>query len=244
MSSEPLLIPAGNPGAMTGSGNNTWLLNGAEPTLIDAGVGKADHADAIAGALGGRALSRVLITHGHADHASGVPVLQSRWPQLDVRQWPSGLSQGQQIRAGDARLSVVYTPGHAVDHVCFWNESSRDLYSGDMLVLGSTVMIPAGVGGGLREYIASLERIAALAPSRVFPGHGSVIEDPLRLIAEYIEHRRLRHRQVAACLARGIEDADAIVTSVYPELPPELRPAARATIQAHLEAGTDLFPAD
>jgi len=226
---------------MTGSGNNTWLLDGAEPTLIDAGVGRRQHLDAISSALGGRALARVLVTHGHADHASGAPALRSRWPDLDVRQWPSGLSEGQEIRAGDAVLRVVHTPGHAADHVCLWSQSSRDLYTGDMLVLGSTVMIPAGAGGGLRAYLASLQRIAALAPVRAFPGHGPVIEDPLPLIAEYIEHRRLRHRQVADCLARGIQDADAIVTIVYPDLLPALRPAARATIEAHLEAGVDLF---
>jgi glyoxylase-like metal-dependent hydrolase (beta-lactamase superfamily II) len=239
----PILIPSGNPSAMTGAGNNTWLLDGAEPTLIDAGIGKPEHLDAIALALGGRGLSCVLITHGHADHASGAPALSTRWPGIDVRQWPNQLSDGQQIRAGDRTLTVAHTPGHAADHVCFWDASSRDLYSGDMLVLGSTVMIPAA-GGGLRAYLASLERIAALAPARVFPGHGPVIEDPLRLIADYIEHRRLRHRQVAACLAQGIHDPDAIVTSVYPDLPPALRPAARATIEAHLEAGTGLFPSD
>jgi glyoxylase-like metal-dependent hydrolase (beta-lactamase superfamily II) len=183
----------------------------------------------------------VLVTHGHADHVSGAPALRSRWPDLDVRQWPSGLSEGQQIRAGDAVLHIIHTPGHAADHLCFWNASSRDLYTGDMLVLGSTVMIPAGAGGGLRAYLSSLQRIAALAPARALPGHGPVIEDPLRLIAEYIEHRRLRHRQVADCLARGIHDADAIVTMVYPDLPSALRPAARATIEAHLEAGPDLF---
>jgi len=241
---EPILIPAGNPGAMTWSGNNTWLLNGAEPTLIDAGVGKPDHVDAIALALGGRAIARVLITHGHVDHASGAPALRSRWPGLDVRQWPAGLAEGESIRAGDAMLAVVHTPGHAADHVCFWAESSRELYSGDMLVRGSTVMIPAGSGGGLRAYLASLERLAALAPARVFPGHGPIIDDPLRLIAQYIEHRRLRHRQVAACLAMGIHDADTIVTMVYPELVPALRAAARATIEAHLEAGPDLFAAN
>jgi glyoxylase-like metal-dependent hydrolase (beta-lactamase superfamily II) len=130
--------------------------------------------------------------------------------------------EGQRIRAGNDVLTVIHTPGHAADHVCFWNEASRELYAGDMLVLGSTVMIPAGAGGGLRAYIVSLERIAALAPARVFPGHGPVIDDPLALIAEYIDHRRLRHRQVAACLADGLHDADAIVTRVYPDLLPAL----------------------
>ena len=36
----PILIPAGNPSEWTGpSGNNTWLLPGREPALVDAGVG-------------------------------------------------------------------------------------------------------------------------------------------------------------------------------------------------------------
>jgi glyoxylase-like metal-dependent hydrolase (beta-lactamase superfamily II) len=242
--SGPALIPAGNPGAMTGRGNNTWLLDGAEPALIDAGVGQIAHLDAIASALGGRALARALITHGHADHASGAPALRSRWPNIDVCQWPSQLSEGLRVMAGDEKLTVIHTPGHAADHVCFWQETSRELFAGDMLVLGSTVMIPAGTGGGLRAYLESLERIAALAPARVFPGHGPVIDDPLALIAEYIDHRRLRHRQVAACLADGLHEPDEIVTRVYPDLLPALRPAARATIEAHLEAGPDLFPVD
>ena len=53
---SPILIPAGNPGAMTGGGNNTWLLTGAEPALIDAGVGAPSHVNAIASALEGRDL--------------------------------------------------------------------------------------------------------------------------------------------------------------------------------------------
>lgn len=235
-------VPALNPGALTGRGNNTWLLDGEEPTLIDAGVGVAAHVEAVADALGGRALRRVLVTHGHSDHASGVPALRARWPSVEAAKFIIGdetgwtaLADGQQIRAGDAVLTVVHTPGHALDHVCFWNAATRGLYGGDMVVHGTTVMIPAGRGGGLRAYLRSLERMAALAPARIFPGHGPVIVDPLGLIAEYVEHRRLRDAQVAACLRDGISDADAIVARVYPDLAPELVPAARATVEAHLE---------
>ena len=45
----PLLVPAGNASAWTGpTGNNTWLLPGRVPALIDAGVGSPDHVDALA----------------------------------------------------------------------------------------------------------------------------------------------------------------------------------------------------
>jgi len=239
----PGVISALNPGALTGRGNNTWLIDGAEPTLIDAGVGVPAHIDAIASALGGRPLHRALVTHGHADHASGVPALRARWPALEACKFPDAaddqdwvaLADGQETRAGDSALTVIHTPGHALDHVCFWHAASASLYAGDMLVHGTTIMIPAGRGGGLRAYLASLERIASLQPSRIYPGHGPVIDDPLPLIAEYVAHRRMRDEQVSACLRDGLTDIDAIVARIYPGLAPALLAAARATVEAHLE---------
>jgi len=240
---ENILLAALNPGAMTGRGNNTWLLDGVEPTLIDAGVGVEEHVESIARALDGRELRRVLVTHGHSDHASGVPALRRRWPGIeacnmrvpgaDAGDWIA-LEDGVAIRAGDAVLTTIHTPGHALDHVCFWNAASRALYSGDMVVRGSTVMIPGNRGGGLRAYLASLERLAALEPAIMYPGHGPVVDNPLALINEYIEHRHLRDRQVAACLRDGVTDVDEIVSCIYPDLPEPLRAAARATIDAHV----------
>ena len=240
----PEVVYALNPGALTGRGNNTWLIDGAEPTLIDAGVGMPAHVEAVAASLDGRPLHRVLVTHGHADHASGVPALRARWPALEACKFPLdleddpgwiALADGQQVRAGDETLTVVHTPGHALDHVCFWHAESASLYAGDMVVQGTTIMIPAGRGGGLRAYLASLDRIASLRPSRIFPGHGPVIDAPLALIAAYIAHRRMRDEQVKACLRDGVTDIDAIVGRIYPGLDPALVAAARATVEAHLE---------
>jgi glyoxylase-like metal-dependent hydrolase (beta-lactamase superfamily II) len=239
---NPILIHAGNPGAMTGSGNNTWLLDGAEPALVDAGLGALSHVEAIARALGGRDLSRALVTHGHADHASGAPALKARWPNIELTKFAPedgtrwrALADGDRIRAGDATLTVIHTPGHALDHVCFWNPETRELFAGDMLSLGTTIMIPAGRGGGMRAYLASLERLAALEPVRVLPGHGPIIDQPVELITQYLAHRRMREEQVRECLAGGMADPVAIADRLYPALPPGLIAAARATIEAHIE---------
>ena len=236
-------IPARNPGTLTGPGNNTWLLDGAHPTLIDAGVGHPEHLEELSRHLAGRALSRVLVTHGHPDHSSGVPALRERWPAVDVHRWPSPdasacvpLRDGEQVPAGDLVLEVVHTPGHAADHVCFWEPRSRGLFCGDMMTATTTIMVPpAARGGSRREYLASLQRLAALGPAVAWPGHGPVITDPVGRIAEYLAHRAERERQVLACLNDGVTDLDGIVARVYADTPPALWPAARLTVEALLE---------
>jgi len=242
--STPIHLAAGNPGPLTGAGNNTWLLSGAETALIDAGTGAPSHLEALARRLDGRPLADVFVTHGHPDHAAGVPALRSRWPNLRAHKWLTEadaiddwipLTAGQRVVAGDRTLDVIHTPGHAVDHVCFWDADRRELYGGDMLISGTTVIIPAGHGGNLRAYMASLERIDALKPVRIFPGHGPTIENPGHLIGIYLAHRREREAQILACLAEGIVSADAIVARLYPDISEAVRPAARLTVSAHLE---------
>ena len=83
-----LLLPAHNPGPMTGSGNNTYLITGGgrSAALIDAGVGEPRHLAELAETLGTSALATVLVTHGHADHAAGAPAIGDAHPGASFRQ--------------------------------------------------------------------------------------------------------------------------------------------------------------
>jgi glyoxylase-like metal-dependent hydrolase (beta-lactamase superfamily II) len=231
---------------MTGSGNWTWLIPGRVPTLIDAGVGERKHLDELDEALGGAALAQVIVTHAHSDHAAGVIAIADRmpsvrflkrpWPDRD-RRWPVGwqpLSDGDTVDAGDTSLTVVHTPGHAPDHVCAWHAGTRSLFGGDLAIEGTTVWIPGSFDGDVAEYIRSLERVIALNPVRMMPGHGPVIRDPVALLRDYIEHRRARERQVIDALRQGDETAATIVARVYPELDKGLVPRAEETVIAHL----------
>ena len=130
--SSPLLIPAGNPSEWTGStGNNTWLLRGRAPALVDAGTGRPEHVEAVATALAGAPLARVLITHWHPDHVSGLPALRERWKALVVVD-----SAREPVPAGDGVLEAIATPGHSPDHLCFFNRASGDLFCGDLVRQG------------------------------------------------------------------------------------------------------------
>jgi glyoxylase-like metal-dependent hydrolase (beta-lactamase superfamily II) len=222
------------------------LISGRVPTLIDAGTGDPRHLAALDEALAGARLAQVLVTHAHVDHASGVVALAERfpgahffkmpWAERDSR-WPAPwqpIVDGQIIEAGDEQLRAVHTPGHAPDHVCFWHEQSRSLFSGDLAVKGTTVYIPPNLRGDLADYLASLERVRALKPSRLLPGHGPVIDDPETVLLGYLEHRREREEQIVAALRSGDATPDALVPLIYRGLKDNLFQVARETVLAHL----------
>jgi glyoxylase-like metal-dependent hydrolase (beta-lactamase superfamily II) len=243
---KPIPIHAFNPGPYTGDGNWTWLIRGRVTTLIDAGTGEPRHLDAVEQALDGAALSHVIVTHGHTDHASGVTALAARfpavrflkmpWPERDGR-WPAPwepLGDGSVVPAGDDTLTAIHTPGHAPDHLCLWHAESKTLFCGDLAQKGTTIYIPPKLQGDLPAYLASLERVIALGPAQLLPAHGPVIDDPDRVLRGYIEHRREREEQILSLLRGGESSPDAMVIRMYRGLTDTLVPMARESVLAHL----------
>lgn len=236
-------LHAGNPGPLTGDGNWTYLIEGPRAVLIDAGVGAPSHLDAIDAAAGDRQL-HLVVTHAHSDHIAGAPVIRERRPstRLSKMPWPirdrdltwTPLADGDAIETGEGTLQVVHTPGHAPDHICLWHEPSRTIFVGDMLVKGSTVVIPASHGGSVAAYLKSLAMLLSLEPRLALPAHGPVIDDPQELMQSYVKHRRQREAQIFDAVAAGASTIDELLARVYPGLQPALESFARESILAHL----------
>jgi glyoxylase-like metal-dependent hydrolase (beta-lactamase superfamily II) len=247
---NPMRLDGRNPSPMTGAGNNTYLLAGPanSATLIDAGVGQPEHLDDLDRILAEQRwrLERVLVTHAHADHASGASAIAARHPSARFYKYPwSGderyavtwrpLQDGTMFETVDGPLQTLHTPGHSPDHLAFWHQASRTIFSGDLVARGSSVMIHASGGGDLRQYLASLERLRTLDAAVLLPAHGPAIANPEALLREYLAHRRQREKQVIQALRDGLDNVPAIAESIYDGLERALLKAAHENVRAHLD---------
>lgn len=234
-------IVANNPGHMTGSGTNTYLVGIDEIVVIDPGPDDAEHLDAIAG-CGGDRIRWIACTHTHIDHFPGVTGLKARtgaevlaFDGRDGLVIDRALGDGDLIEATEFVLRTLHTPGHASNHLCFLLEQERMLFSGDHIMEGSTVVIRPP-DGDMVAYLEQLERLKTLRPRlrSIAPGHGHLIEHPVAKIDEYLQHRAMREAQVLTAVSDGPTTVAAVVDQLYPDLAGELVPMARGTVWAHL----------
>jgi hydroxyacylglutathione hydrolase len=236
-----------NPGMMTGPGTNTYLVGRRDPILIDTGAGVPDYVPLLERYLGERGFtrpSRVLLTHRHRDHLGGVDQLRERFRGLRVskmRHRDAGLPEpiedlrdGEVVHGEGVTLVPVYTPGHASDHLCYYLVEERALFTGDVVLGGSTTVIPAD-DGDLLDYLASLRKLLDLDVRRIYPAHGPVIEDGPGRIREYIDHRMLRERQILEGLADRVETIPDLVKRIYVDVAAALHPVAALSVESHLK---------
>jgi glyoxylase-like metal-dependent hydrolase (beta-lactamase superfamily II) len=169
-----------------------------------------------------------------ADHAESMRSEGDRLAEwVRYAQDPEPLVPGRQIDGWE----ILHLPGHADGHLAFLRDGV--LIAGDALL--ATISPNVGLyhdaePDPLGDYLESLARIADLAPSVAFAGHGPVIEDPPARARKLVAHHGERLDATGAALDGTPRTAYDVSLVLFPDpLPRGLRRFALAETRAHLE---------
>jgi glyoxylase-like metal-dependent hydrolase (beta-lactamase superfamily II) len=224
---------------MTLDGTNCYIVRGGgEAYLIDSGPNEPQHLAAMSKYLDAHALylRGILLTHTHQDHIEGLDALK-KLQNAPVYAFKEGFNErlrdGQRIAIGHSTLTVVHTPGHAGDCVCFFHDRDAVLIAGDT-ILGAGTSVISPPEGDVSDYLDALERLKQFPARTIAPGHGPMLSDPRAKIDEYIHHRLMREQQILAQLQGGPKSVDELVAVIYQDVDKKLHAAAGWSVRAHL----------
>lgn len=253
----PLRTPTHPPATYT----NCYIIGAGELVVIDPASPDEEEQAALAALIdellaGGCVVREIILTHHHPDHTGGVAALEAHLAahgggrvsvaahRLTAESLAGVIRVDRLIEDGEMlyldgdlpfRLRAMHTPGHARGHLCFYEERTGALVTGDNVIgFGSVLIDPQE--GNMRDYLESLQKLRALPHvSVLLGGHGPAVGTPYAKIDEYIAHRLERERSILAAVEMGAGEPAEIVARVYTDVPQRAHRMAERAVVAHLQ---------
>jgi len=188
-----------------GLSSNVYVIAGDYLTIVDPGNDRSVFAHLFALGFKPADIKKIVLTHGHRDHAFGTFVLL-QYPgimenkELEViiheagpevfKKWvkDAGFSLmevggGESLELSGFECDVVHTPGHTIDSICLHHAPTRTLFTGDTVLSHAMASIDPPGGGRFDFQLLSLRALFKMEIEHILPGHGRpVARDGKRLI--------------------------------------------------------------
>jgi glyoxylase-like metal-dependent hydrolase (beta-lactamase superfamily II)/8-oxo-dGTP pyrophosphatase MutT (NUDIX family) len=136
-------------------------------------------------------------------------------------------------------LQVIYTPGHAANHICLILLEDGLLFSGDHILNGSTTVVNPP-DGHMTAYLDSLDALSQACVDHgidfILPAHGFVLAEAKTAIAQLKAHRLKREAKIAAVMRNNPSGTlDDWVPLAYDDVDERIWPVAKRSLQAHVD---------
>jgi glyoxylase-like metal-dependent hydrolase (beta-lactamase superfamily II) len=227
------LVRAPNPGPLTLTGTNSWLVGHSPTWVVDPGPLLEEHLAALYASIEARGgLGGVAVTHDHHDHSEAARTVAERFgAPLAAARGAVDIVLGEGAKVGP--FTAIFAPGHAADHYALIAEGA--CFTGDA-VLGSGSVFISPYPGAMAGYLLALTRLRLREDFNVLcPGHGPPVWDAQSRLEQYAAHRIDRENHLTMALAEGLSTIEELLDAVWSDVPSQLRPVAAATLAAHLD---------
>lgn len=172
-----------------------------------------------------------IFTHRHQDHLGDMGLISQIyqapvWGSEETLSALPEISETRRLSEGDivsvdgptgrSDWEVMETPGHCPGQICLVGDPG--VVAADNCTMVGTILVPSS-DGDMGAYISGLEKLRDLSPHTLFVGHGPLIPNPERILAQYIEHRKARHNKVLEAVRSGCSTLRDIAISAYSDTP-------------------------
>jgi glyoxylase-like metal-dependent hydrolase (beta-lactamase superfamily II) len=186
---------------------NTYAIVGTDISLVDSGNDYTAFVDLLRIGFPPTDIRKIVITHGHRDHAMGALELMRSYPgivksggvELILHEaGPAELKQaakkmgaritevrgGETLTISDLDWEVIHTPGHTIDGICLYHPQSRTVFSGDTVLPHAMAEPDEHARGRLDHYLFGVRALLAREIDHVLPGHGLPVVSSGRKVVE------------------------------------------------------------
>jgi glyoxylase-like metal-dependent hydrolase (beta-lactamase superfamily II) len=169
----------------------------------------------------------------------------------DVRQYADSfevdeykdLHDNDELEFENGTLRIVHTPGHTPGSCSFVREADRTVIAGDCVlkritpnpILSPDPVDPSKRFASLAEYLVSLARLRAFAPTLVHGGHGEPVHDFEELFNRYFRAIQERQAEVIRLLPKAGATAWEIARQMFPDADDVHRFLSVSEAVAHLD---------
>ncbi|HWL64581.1 MAG TPA: MBL fold metallo-hydrolase [Actinomycetota bacterium] len=171
---------------------------------------------------------------------------QQPGPRVDHEQ-VIPVNDGDRFAFEGFELVALHMPGHTGGHFVYFEPQTRTLFAGDQLLpktspnplLEPSLDDPEERRRSLKDYLGSLQKMAGMDLTLVYPGHGDPVTDPGELIQSTIEHHDKRKVEVAGFLGAESQSPFQIAERMFPDKMQYEAYLAVSEVVAHLDLVVD-----